>query len=249
MSLSVSTAWNESLAFARREAKWVLPIAFLLMALPAAFLQAVAPVTAPGRLPEPGLWLLLAAAVPAASLVGALAICRLVLRADEGAGAAFATGLRRLLPLAGAALLIGLAALVLMAASVLLARALGSLLPALVMLVPLGFAWVRLVLLTPIAAVEPLGPLALIRRGWALTAGHFWRLLLLLLAVALLSLAALIAAGALGGVAARLAGGQPQPGLPALLIVLLVSALLQAAIGGLFTILLARLYAQLADDS
>jgi len=84
--------------------------------------------------------------------------------------------------------------------------------------------------------------------GWALTAGQFRPLLVLLLAAVLASVAALMAAGAVGGVAARLAAGQPQPGLLALLLVLLVSALLQAAIGGLFTILLARLYAQLADD-
>src|SRR6185436_2730130 len=100
--------------------------------------------------------------------------------------------------------------------------------PILVMLVPLGFVWVRLILLSPIAAVEPLGPLALIRRGWALTAGQFRPLLVLLLAAGLASVAALMAAGAVGGIAARLAAGQPQPGLLALLLVLLVSALLQA---------------------
>ena len=248
MSLSVSTAWNETAGVARRQGWRLFAIAFLSMALPAAILQAVAPATIPGRLPEPGLWLLLVLLVPAASLVGALAICRLALRSGEGAGAAVAAGLRRFPPLAGAALLIGLAALLAMAAAILLARALASPLPAVAMFVLLAFLWVRLILLSPIAAVETLGPIPLIRRGWALSAGHFGHLLLALLAAALLSLVALGAAGLAGGVAARVVGGQPQPGLAALLLMLLVSALLQAAIGGLFTAFLARLYAQLADD-
>ena len=248
MSLSVSTAWVETAGVARRQGWRLFAIAFLTMALPAALLQAVAPVTAPGRLPEPGLWLLVAALVPAASLVGALAICRLALRSGEGAGAAFAAGLRRFPRLAAAALLVGVAALLATAAAILSARALGSALPAVAVFALLGFFWARLILLTPIAAVETLGPIALIRRAWALSAGHFWRLLLFLLVVAIMSLVALGAAGLAGGVAARLAAGQPQPGLTVLLWMLLVSALLQAAIGGLFTAFVARLYAQLAGD-
>src|SRR6185369_14406756 len=110
MSLSVSIAWDETAGLARREGGRIFPIAFLLMALPAAILQAIAPVTAPGRLPEPGLWLLFVPFMPVASLIGALAICRLALRPGEGARAAFAASLRRLPSLVGAALLIGFAA-------------------------------------------------------------------------------------------------------------------------------------------
>ena len=65
-----------------------------------------------------------------------------------------------------------------------------------------------------------------------------------MLAAAATSLLALMIAGAVGGIAANL-GTQPQPGMVAILLVFLVAVLLQAAIGGLVTIFLARVYAQL----
>jgi hypothetical protein len=248
MSLSLAAAWDETAALAKREGPRIFPAAFLLLALPAAVLQAIAPVTAPGRLPESGLWLLLVPAVLAASLVGALSICRLALFPGEGIGAALRGALRGALPLFGAALIVGVAGLLLLVAAILLAAALGSILPVPAALAVFLFFWVRLILLTPVAAAEPAGPLRLIRRGWALTSGSFWKLLGSLLTAAILSLVALIAAGAVGGIAVRLAAGQPQPGTLALFLALSVSALLQAAIGGLFTVFLARLYAQLAEN-
>ena len=244
--MSLATAWAETAILGRRAAAPLFAIALLLIALPAAALQAVAPVTAPGGLPAPGLWLLVVPVVLAASLTGALAISRLSLY-GEGAGAALGAAGARLPALLGAALLVGLGALLLMGVSVLLAVALA--LPAAVLLAPLAlilFCWVRLLLLTPAAAAEPGGPFALIRRAWALSRGRFAPLLGVLAAVLILSLLALAAAGAAGGLAARLAGGQPQPDLAVLLLVLLLSAVLQAAIGGLFSAFLARLYAQLA---
>ena len=253
MSLSVSTAWDETAAVAKREARLLFPIAFLLLSLPAAILQLIAPVTAPGRLPEPGLWLAFVPVVLVASLIGALAISRLALAPGEGAGAAFRAGLRGFLPLLGAALLVGFAGALLTMAAVLLAVTIAapplSALPLLALFVLLVFFWVRLMLLTPAAAIEPIGPARLIMRSWALTAGNFWRLFGFLLVAAIVSLVALMAAGAVGGIAIRLAAGQPQPGSLALVLVLLVSALLQAAISGLFTAFVARLYAQLAGDS
>jgi hypothetical protein len=252
MSLSVSTAWDETAALAKRGAWRLFPIAFFLLSLPAAILRLIAPVTAPGRLPEAGPWLLFVPIVPAASLIGALAISRLALRPGEGAGAALAIGLRRFASLLGAALLVGLAGAVLTIAAILLAAVIAapmlSALAVLALLALLVFFWVRLILLTPAAAVEPIGPAALIRRSWALTAGNVWRLLGFLLAVAILSLVTLMAAGFVGGIAIRLAAGQPQPGSLALILVLLVSALLQAAVSGLFTAFVARLYAHLAGD-
>src|SRR6185437_16098378 len=144
MSLSIATAWDETAALVKRAAGRLFAIAFLTISLPAAILQALAPVTAPGRMPEPGLWLLLVPLVLAASLIGALAICRLALDEGEGAGAALSAGLRRLLPLLGAALPVAAAGALLMAASILLAAALGQKLLLLVPLAALAFVWVRL---------------------------------------------------------------------------------------------------------
>jgi hypothetical protein len=251
MSLSVGTAWHETVAVARREARLVFPATFLLLSLPAAILRLIAPVTAPGRMPESGPWLLFVPVLVAASLVGALAISRIALAQGEGSRATFAAGLRGFVPLLGATLLGGFAAALVAMTAILLgalvAAPIFSVLLALSLLALLIFLWVRLLLLTPAAAAEPIGPADLIRRSWALTARRFWHLLGLLLAAVLLSLVALMAAGALGGIAVRLAAGQPQPGTLVMLLVALVSALLQAPISGLFTILVARLYAQAAE--
>jgi hypothetical protein len=252
MSLSVSTAWAETAAFAKRKSRPLFAIAFVLLSLPAAILQAMAPVTAPGRLPEAGLWLLFVPVVLAASLIGALAISRLALRPGEGARAALGAGLRAFLRLLGAVLLVGFAGAMLAMAAVLLTAIIAapffSALPAIALFALLLFFWVRLILLTPAAAVEPIGPAQLLLRSWALSAGNFWRLLAFLVVAAIVSLVALMAAGAVGGIAVRLAVGQPQPGTLVMVLVFLVSALLQAAISGLFTAFVARLYAQLADD-
>jgi len=252
MSLSIGTAWTETAAIAKREARRLFPIAFLLLSLPAALLQLIAPVTAPGRLPEGGLWLSFVPVVLIAGLIGALAISRLALCAGEGAGAAFAHALRRFVPLLGALLLVGLPGAMLAMAAVLLtsvaANPVFSMLAQLVLLILLLFVWIRLMLLTPAAALEPIGPAQLLARSWRLSAGNFWRLFAVLLAVAVLSILALMAAGAVGGIAVGLAAGQPQPSTLVTVLVLLVSALLQGAISGLFTAFIARLYAQLAGD-
>lgn len=260
MSLSVSTAWDETAAFAKREARILFPIAFLLLSLPGATLQLLAPVTPPGRPVEAGPWLLFVPAMLVANVVGALAISRLALRPAEGAGDALRFALRRFLPLIGAALIVmflgAMLALPLMFLLAGFAHEAGSdralalwlALLTLVWLLVCLFFWVRLLLLTQIAAAERIGPASLILRSWALTAGNFWRLLGLLMVVAIVSLVALMAAGLVGGIAIRLVAGQPQPGMFAFFLVVLVSALLQAMIGGLFTAFLARLYAQLAGD-
>ena len=247
MSLPLGTIRQEVSALLRRDSARLFGLAFLFLALPGAILQAIAPPTTPGRLPEPGLWLLFLPVVPAASLFGALAICRLALSPGETARMALREALGRLLPLLGAALLLGLAGLLLTGAGLLLAAPLASPLPLLVPLALCLFCWVRLILLTPVAAVEPIGPIGLISRAWRLSAGHFWGLMALLLVAAILSLVGVIAAGLVGGLAVGLASGQPQPALFPFPLALSVSALFQAAVAGLFTAFLACLYAQLTD--
>lgn len=249
MSLSLGPAWNETVALARRKAGFVSPVSFLFLSLPPALLQLVAPVTAPGHLPEPGFWLLLVPLTIAANLIGALALSRLALADGEDGGTAFTAGLKGFLPLLGAAAIIafGAASLAIAAAQVsaLIAAPLLSLILLLLLLAAIVFFWARLALLTPAAALENIGSIRLIRRGWALSAGNVAKLIGVLLGAAIASLLALMVAGVAGGAAARL-GPQPQPGMVSLLLVVLASALLQAVIGGLVTIFLARLYAQVA---
>ena len=42
-SLSITRAWNETVEFVRQEARLLLPVAFMLVALPVALMEAIAP--------------------------------------------------------------------------------------------------------------------------------------------------------------------------------------------------------------
>jgi hypothetical protein len=236
--MNLSAAWDETAAFARREARLLFPLAFLCLALPAAIVQAAAPVTALGAAPRPGLWLAALPVLLCASLIGALAISALAL--GRAPRAAFGVAMRRFPALLGAAVPVLLGGSLLMLSAALSVYALLAALPLML------FFWVRLILLTPAAAAGKGGPIALIRRSWALTGGHFWPLLGFVLLAIVVSLVVLIAAGAIGGLLVTLVLGRPEPGSAAMLLTLLGAALLQAVIGGLFTAFVARLYAQLA---
>ena len=112
------------------------------------------------------------------------------------------------------------------------------------------FIAIRLVLVTPVAAAEPLGPAGIIRRSWQLTAGHFWRLLgfFILIVIVFAVLGAVVAALA-GIIVTLLAGGAPQPGSVSALIVQLVTGVLQAVFVTYFAVMIARIYAQLSGNA
>lgn len=256
-TLSITAAWEETAAFVKREARLLFPIAFLLLSLPAAILQALTPVTTPGRMPEAGLWLLFLPVLLVCSLVGALAISWLALRPGASVGEALQVGLRRFLPLIGAALLVGCGVALVMVPVLLIVGAIaaaggGAASPALValltlILVPLYLLiWVRLILMTPAAAVEPGGSIAIIRRSWQLTQGHFWRLLGFLLLIIVVALVTLMAVTAVFGLLILAVVGPPQPGNLAMFLISLASALVQAVVSGVFTAFIARIYAQLS---
>jgi hypothetical protein len=257
-NLSITAAWEETAAFVTREGRLLFPIAFLLMSLPWAVLQILVPPPTPGKLPEPGLWMAFLPAILIVSMIGALAVSFLALRPGASVGEALQAALRRLLPLLGVLLLLAVGTLLLMFPIALIVAVLVivaggnaaspalALLPLLVM-GPLIIALsVRLLLIQPAAAVEPIGPIALIRRSWRLTAGHFWQLLGLLLLVTLVGLVLLAAVAAVFGILVALLMGASTPGSLALFVTALVSAVVEAVISAFTVTLIARIYAQLS---
>jgi hypothetical protein len=257
-TLSITTAWNETAAFARREAPLLYPIAFALIALPSALLQAMMPVAAPGEIPPAGAWLAMVPVALLTSLIGTLAITYLALRPGTSVGEALAVGVRRFLILVGAALLMGLALVLAMIPILLIvgvAAGTGggppstalALVPLLAILPLIAFVWVRLMLMTPVTVAEPGGSIAVIRRSWALTRGHFWTLLGFVLLFVLVAMVASIAVSAVGGLIVYVIAGPPQPGSAPMIAVLLVAALLNSVISALFATFVARIYVQLAD--
>ena len=189
-NLSITTAWNETAAFVRREAGLILPDAVLLIALHGAAMQLAMPVAGPAQTPELGLWLLLLPVVVVASLVGTIAITYLALRPGASVAEALQVGLRRFVILLGASLLIAFGMMLVLVPLILIFAGGGALaggdaaamagsmmLVFLVFLVVAIALWVRLMMMTPVTAAEAVGPIGIIRRSWQLTAGHFWKLL------------------------------------------------------------------------
>ena len=248
--LSITTAWNETNAFVRREASLLLPIAFLLIAVPTAFFQLVR--AAAGADPEPGPWMLVALPMAIITTIGSLAIAWLALRPGTSVSEALKMGARRVLPLLGAVLILMLAGIFI--ASLLLtllsfAGEAGLVGATAFILLLFGAIWVRLVLMTSIAVAERAGPVAIIRRSWALTSGHFWHLLGFLLLIAILFIVVTVAISSVLGIFLSLAaGGRPQPGSLSSFIVLLIGAIINGVVAIYFTSMVARIYAQLSGE-
>jgi hypothetical protein len=258
-SISIGKAWEDSVAFIARESTLLLPVALLFVALPGVILQEMVPpqltqwmVTQPRTMPPPvdaSFWLALVITM-IVIWFGSLTLFALALRPGISVGEALRLSVARLPVLIGTALLlIGLFGAVVVAGAVLVAilgflsQAAAALLVGLLMLV-LGvlliFASVRLLLLNPVVIDGTLGVAASIRHAWALTRGHFWRLLAFLLLLTLLSGIASTAAQAVIGALAGLAAGPDAARLAGGIAGALVSTVVQLYL----LVMLARLYRQ-----
>ena len=268
VNVSVTSAWNETAAFVKREARLLFPLACMLIALPVAVLQALAPAATPGEMPEPGLWLALIPLVMIASLVGNIAISYLAVRPNQSVRDGLDRGARRFLPLFGAALILLVALMAIffvasiVAALVVPGAAAGAaggqptpafgllvLVLSLLLLPVILFAATRFLLMTPIAAAEEGGPIAIIRRSWALTAGYFWKLFGFLVLMLIAMWVVMFAVQVVGGSAIILLAGQPRPGNASALLLILLMAALNTVIAVYFTTMVARIYAQFASPA
>lgn len=256
--LSISESWNETVAFVRREGQLLFPIAFLLVGLPAAILQAAMPAQDPGAQPEIGAWAWLILPAMLLGMAGYLVLCRLAVRRSAAAGEAFSNALSRILPLLGAVLLL-LLAFVLIAVPILIVAGVGAAAEgspeaagvgvaiAMILFAVAALAvGVKMLLLYPVAAMEPVGPVGILRRSWELTAGHFWKLLGFLLLFAILFAVISLAVGAVAGLLIFAIAGPPEPGSVASFLMLLIGAILNTLFVVLFGTTIARIYARLA---
>lgn len=250
--LSISTAWNETAELIRREGGLLYLIAFALIALPAAGYQFLNPQPLPPEGDGPGWMALLGIPVILANLIGALTINILALGRENVVGKAIGLAARRMLPLLGAALLVLIGFVILCLPFALLAvaswpahKGLISL-ALLLMLAIILCLWARLLVTTPVAAAEDAGPIAILKRSWALTAGHFPKLLGFVGLVMVVYVVVTLLVVGVGGLLVLAVAGQPAPGNMASLLILLVGALIDTALFLCFTILVSRIYVQLA---
>ena len=264
MALSISRAWDETRDIVQRDGKLMAVIVAALVLLPTALANLVSP-TVPG---EPAAEVdagrsLLELLMGLIMQVGALATTAVALRPGLKVGEAIATGLRKLLPALGAILLFVLPFFFLIVVAIgvtagpedaaqLQARIAagdipGSLLTIIfVALLAFIFLAVRLALMAPVTVAESDNPLTILKRSWALTRGHFWRLFAY---IAILALGAMLVMAAvsfvLGGVVIAVFGTPEPMNLSALFLGLLIGAA-NAGLVLVFATMSARIYAQLA---
>ena len=194
MALSISRAWDETRGIVQRDGKLMIVIVAALVLLPTALANLVSP-TVPG---EPGREVdtgrsLLELLMGLIMQVGALATTAVALRPGLSVADAIKTGLRKLFPALGAILLFVLPFFFIVVVAIgatagpedaaqlqarIAAGEIGGTLLTIILVALLVFIFlaVRLALMAPVTVSESDNPLTILKRSWALTRGHFWRL-------------------------------------------------------------------------
>lgn len=256
-TMSIGKAWEEAVAFVSRESSLLFPVALLFVALPGLILQEMTP-------PELAKWSMTQSTMPDVPVsfwlgmllaviiigFGSLTLFALALRPGISVGEALHLSFARLPVLLGATVMVvGILAAAVVATAIiavvlsLVARPVGAAFGALlgVALVLLAiFGSVRLLLLNPVVIDGSQGVIASLRHGWALTRGHFWRLLGFILILTLLSVIVRAAAQAIFGVVGGLIAGPAGARLTGGVAAAVVSTVVQVYM----LVMLARLYRQ-----
>lgn len=260
MSLSISTAWDETKDVLGGDGKLFVSVALALIGIPSMITTLIAPqgMTIENRGP---LWVdLLLFAFMLLTLVGQLALIRLALKPSITVGGAIAHGARRMPVYLVTAILYAAALIALFIPLVIVAvisgvrieePAAAAMTPAfalglLVFIVIALFFAVRMLMGSPVASAEQAGPVAIIKRSWVLTHGVWWKLFGFLVIFLVGALIVVVAIGAVAGSLATIAFGAIEPMTPGALMVGLFQGLFNAAFTALFAVMLARIYVQLS---
>lgn len=214
--VSLSLAWEETLAFMKREGALIFPVALLFIAIPLALILQILPdqlrEMTPGAPPPtpPALSGGATAAIAAAAMVilgGALSCYALAVKPGVSLREALALGFRRVPHAFAAAFLIGIALAVPLMLLTMVSPQVGSL----YMVAASLFFSVRFLLLNVVIVDRLDGPISAIRRSWAMTRGNAGRILLLIVVITLPIMLVQIVAGILLGLVGYALGG-PEVG-------------------------------------
>lgn len=254
--LSISKAWDESREVLASDGRLMASVALALIALPTAIGEFIYP--SAGQNPSSPGAVIVALIAGIIGLVGQLAIVRLAVGPSLTVGEAIGHGARQTLPYLGAVILLLLGLLILALPFIAVLAALGMdfeppidtvppaawLLLLLFMIVALVIS-VRLMLSSAVASIEKRGPVAILKRSWELSSGHFWRLLGFLLVFIIAAIVVLGAVGIFAGLLGALAGGVERFSAGALIAALL-TALASAVVTTVYVVMVTRIYVQVS---
>jgi hypothetical protein len=255
--LSISLAWDETRAILARDGRLFVSVALALVVLPQTIIGVVGlPQESEGEIVSRVLVLV-------ALLIGfaaQIALNRLAMSPPITVGAAISRAFKRLLSLVPALLLVGIVLLMVIAliATILLAMGLIPMpvasqppTPALLALISIPALLISAIfqLCVPVAAKEDGGPIHLVRRSWSLGVRNYWRLLVFVVLILFAAGVAVLVGQIVVGSLVALTLGKPDPGSLALLIYALLVALIQSIFTVVGSVMLARIYLQLATAS
>ncbi len=262
MAISIGKAWDDTRGILGRDGKLIASVAAALLLLPTALLSLVAPQTASMAAEAEAaqgtaLWLQLVVLI--VTQIGVLALSVIALRPGASVGEAIATGAKRVFPVLGALLLYVVPMLFLFGIVVgaavggetpeamlanLRAAGGGVLLVMLLWAVAMLYLGLRFFFVPAVAVGEGAGPVAMLKRSWALTRGETLRLLAFLMLWLVLAIVVSMALGAVFGTLVALTLGAPEPFSVAALAGGLVGGVVNAIVMSVYALMIARLYAQ-----
>lgn len=259
-SLSIGKAWDEAKAALQANRKLIVPVALGLVLLPAVIVAMVEPQVPPGEQPPAGSWMFVALAMVIVMLIGQLSIVLMVNGWRGSVGEAIGQAARRT-PTLLLAILSYLVPAILIFSVILTIVGIGTggtgevdwvnfsgtgWLVMLACAAILIYFWIRLMPLTPVVAIEPIGPIAALKRSFALTSGHFWRLIGFAMMLFIAFVIVALTVGAVIGALVTLIAGPPEPWTLSLLLVALAAGLVQTGFFLVYLGMLARIYTQLS---
>jgi hypothetical protein len=201
-----------------------------------------------------------------ASLIGVvaqIALIRLAIGPATTVGGAISHGARRFLPTFAALLLMVLAIAVVVVPILVAFGAAGviesprattpptaaaSAVILLVILIVFALA-VKFILIVPAGSAERAGPIAILKRSWSLSTGHYWRLLAFMLLLVLAAVLLLLSAQAIGGILGAIVSPDLEPFSLGALVLALFTSIAQGVFTVLSSLMVARVYVQLAGAS
>jgi hypothetical protein len=224
-ALSIGKAWEESLAFIKREGSLLFPVALLFLSVPMAVLQLMIPPDymqmAPGQTlaslpPLPGTVKVAMIVAGIVMLIGSLAVYALALRPGISVAEAIRLAIGRLPVVLGASLLVGVALMfVLFGAamiggllSVVTGKGGGVVLAAVAMLAAMLYVSARMLPLSALVIDRRPGVVAALRETLSLTRGQAGRLAAFILVSLILILVVQIAVQSVFGIVGTLLLGQ-----------------------------------------
>lgn len=248
--LSLSQAWEETSRVLARDGRLFLAVALALFVLPGLILDVSLPDAGATAFPAAGAWIVIGIVALLVSLVGQLAVIRLAMEPHVAVGEAIVHGLKRLVPYVVAVLIWVFPILFIGSVLYNLVGAdeahppVGAALALIALTVVGVYLGVRMMLSSPVASAEPIGPLAILRRSWDLSSGNWWRLFVFLLMFGIGALCLIWAVDSVVGLVVRMFDADAGPRSLGGLLVSIVSQLVSASLSVVFFVMLARIYVQ-----